>query len=245
MKQQLTAVEVDSFKNAPRLVSNHIAEKEINFTFLKELKQPVCTMIAVNKPLQAAKCDAKDAGGLENSLSLAIGAKVMLRSNLHVDAGLTNGTIGTVHNILYSPDLPGPNALPTAVCVDFPDYQGQPWNPLYPKVVPIAAITSIWNENLRQFSRTQIPLSLAFATTIHKSQGWTKSKIVVDIGMKEIGTGLSFVAFSRVKSIDGIMIDPLSPDHIQWPRFLKINQHKGQKDRAAMDDYIDKLSAAT
>jgi len=36
----------------------------------------------------------------------------MLSNNIYVDAGLTNGTIGTVHGILYNPDLPGPNALP-------------------------------------------------------------------------------------------------------------------------------------
>ncbi len=47
----------------------------------------------------------------------------------------------------------------------------------------------------------QLPLKLAWAVTIHKSQGLTLDKVVVDIGKKEFCAGLTFVAISRVRCI--------------------------------------------
>ena len=226
-------------------MSKHDSEIQINEDLLLKLNKPICTITAAHKPADAENGSPQDAMGFEKNISIAVGAKVMLRSNLYVSAGLTNGSIGTVHGILYNPQLRGPNSLPTAVCVNFPEYQGNPWNPRHPKVVPIPPITVTWPKSTQVYSRTQIPLSLAFATTIHKSQGWTKSRIVVDIGKKELNCGLSFVAFSRVKSIDGIMISPSNPTYAQWSRFLAINNHKGQQQRAFTDDYLYNLSMHT
>ena len=245
LESNLTANEVAEFHHAPRLVSKHDSEIQINEDLLLKLNKPICTITAAHKPADAENGSPQDAMGLEKNISIAIGAKVMLRSNLYVSAGLTNGSIGTVHGILYNPQLPGPNSLPTAVCVNFPEYQGNPWNPRHPKVVPIPPFTATWPKGTQVYSRTQIPLSLAFATTIHKSQGWTKSRIVVDIGKKELNCGLSFVAFSRVKSIDGIMISPSNPTYAQWSRFLAINNHKGQEQRAFIDEYLYNLSMHT
>ena len=47
---------------------------------------------------------------------------------------------------------------------------------------------------------------LAWAVTIHKSQGLTLEKIKLGLGKREISTGLTFVGLSRVKALDGIMI---------------------------------------
>ena len=66
-------------------------------------------------------------------------------------------------------------------------------------------------------SRTQFPLRLAYALTIHKSQGQTISKAVIDIGRVEKSLGMSFVAFSRVKNYKDYLVEPFSLE-----RFLKI-----------------------
>ena len=58
----------------------------------------------------------------------------MLRSNLWVSAGLTNGTLCTVFGLLFSPDTDGPYTLPAAVCVEYCGFQGPAWNPQQPKV---------------------------------------------------------------------------------------------------------------
>jgi len=50
-------------------------------------------------------------------------------------------------------------------------------------------------------SRLQIPLTLAWAITIHKSQGLTLPKVWIDIGKSEKTPGVSYVALSRNKAL--------------------------------------------
>jgi len=46
--------------------------------------------------LEKLSCDCNMTAGLEAKLSLAVGARVMLRHNIDTEADLVNGTIGTV-----------------------------------------------------------------------------------------------------------------------------------------------------
>ena len=50
----------------------------------------------------------------------------------------------------------------------------------------------------------QYPLRLAWALTIHKSQGQTFSKVIVDMGNGAFAHGQTYVALSRCKSLDGL-----------------------------------------
>jgi ATP-dependent exoDNAse (exonuclease V) alpha subunit len=45
---------------------------------------------------------------------------------------------------------------------------------------------------------------MAWAITIHKSQGLTLDRVVVELGAKDFAPGLSFVAISRVKTLKGL-----------------------------------------
>ena len=52
----------------------------------------------------------------------------------------------------------------------------------------------------------QIPLIYAWAVTIHKSQGTTLENAIMDIGSNIFADGQTYVALSRVKSIEGLYL---------------------------------------
>ncbi len=52
----------------------------------------------------------------------------------------------------------------------------------------------------------QFPVKLAWAITIHKSQGKTFDKVVIDLGKRSFAHGQTYVAFSRCRTLDGIVL---------------------------------------
>jgi len=92
--------------------------------------------------------------------------------------------MGTIEAICYRNR--GPPDLPIAVMVKFDHYNGPT---LHDGTVPIIPIRHTWSNSGVQCSRLQLPLKLAWAVTIHKSQGFTLDKVVIDVGKKEFSVG--------------------------------------------------------
>ena len=94
------------------------------------------------------------------------------------------------------------------VFVEFDGYSGPEtpaWEGISPSWVPIVPAVARWETKAgKQLTRTQLPLMMAWGITIHKSQGLTLEKVVVELGNKDFSAGLSFVAISRVKTLKGL-----------------------------------------
>ena len=151
--------------------------------------------------------------GLEPAVFLAKGARVMLTINLWSSVGLCNGATGTVVDFIFG-DNHNPPDLPVAVIVQFDNYRGPSFNETQPSCVPICPITvTSQSENGFQ-ERQQLPLRLAWALTIHKSQGLTLPKAWIDIGKSERTAGVSYVAISRVKTLSSCVIEPMTYERL-------------------------------
>lgn len=61
----------------------------------------------------------------------------------------------------------------------------------------------------------QFPFRIAFAVTIHKAQGKTFDKLIIDIGRGTFAHGQMYVALSRATSLEGIVLKkPVLPQHV-------------------------------
>lgn len=77
------------------------------------------------------------------------------------------------------------------------------------------------SENIPGIGVSQIPLILAWAITIHKSQGTTLDMAQMDVGRGIFEAGQTYVALSRVKSLDGIYLTSFDVTRIKINRKVK------------------------
>ena len=139
-------------------------------------------------------------------LELKVGAQVMLVNN-DPEGRWVNGTLGRV--------------------LEFPEGEEEPLVVVeleggeVAEVVPYTwELFSFSVEDGELRSRvvgryTQLPLMLAWAVTIHKSQGKTFDRVVIDVGHGAFAPGQVYVALSRCRTLEGVVLRrPIARKHV-------------------------------
>jgi ATP-dependent DNA helicase PIF1 len=124
------------------------------------------------------------------TLSLKKGAVVMCTVNVDLENGICNGSQGIVIDMLER----GPTSAPIPI-VKFSNGLTRPMEVHY------------WqSEEHPTIAIGQYPLCLAWAMTIHKIQGATMTLAEIDIGAAVFEYGQTYVALSRIQSLDGLYL---------------------------------------
>jgi len=175
------------------LTTTNKAAREINLLRLSRLSGPEGVFVGRltgEYPRKALPTDLE--------LHLRPGAQVMFVKN-DINKRWVNGTIGVVTGI--EPDSvavsisPGGSGHAVQVGPESWDILKHMYNRDHGRI-----------ETEVVGSFTQIPLRLAWAVTIHKSQGLTFDKVVIDLGKGAFAYGQTYVALSRCRSLEGIVL---------------------------------------
>ena len=137
--------------------------------------------------------------GIEKDLCLKVGATVMCTFNIDLENGICNGSQGVILNFNAKyPTVKFSNGIEMVVGYQY--YQ----NEEYPTLVV-----------------GQIPLCLAWAMTIHKIQGATLDIAEMDLGKSIFEYGQSYVALSRIRSLNGLYLSEFYPHRIKSNPLVK------------------------
>lgn len=133
----------------------------------------------------------------DEKLAIAPGAQVMMLTNDPSDKWV-NGTLGKVTAISGHDDEP----VVTVLLRDGRSVEVRPhvWEITRPSVIGGSLVHEVIG------TYTQLPMKLAWAITIHKSQGQTLDRVVVDLTGGTFANGQLYVALSRCNSLDGLIL---------------------------------------
>ena len=175
------------------------------------------------------------------NLQVKAGAQIMLLNN-DADGRWVNGSIGKVIEIIES-DNGG--AVIIAELVDGETIEVTPYT--WEIFRFFADGGQLQSEVIGKFK--QYPLMLAWAVTIHKSQGKTFDRVIIDIGRGTFTPGQTYVALSRCTTLDGIVLKkPILKKHI-WTdykvvKFLTGYQYERAEQYRPVDSKIEVIKKA-
>lgn len=176
---------------ATRLCSHTNDSKMINDSKLKDLNGEEKIFSSQDSDNATKLLDMQTVA--PSKLILKIGAQVMLLKNVNVNAGLVNGARGVV----------------TRFEEGFPVVR-------FKNKKEFTARMERWyvkNSNGTLLCRKQIPLNLAWAFSIHKSQGLTLDCVEMSLA-KIFEAGQAYVALSRAQSLDTLRVLDFNSRHV-------------------------------
>ena len=201
--------------------------------------------------------DDKECGGLPRRLKMALGAEVMLRRNIKCGDGLVNGAQGVIVGFKWGGKQntqPSHGALPEIVYVKFHDPRFGQFTKVcilngQQEAVAIEPLSvRFYGRQGTVLQRTQIPLILCWAATLHKVQGLSLDSAVLDLGEKVFEAGMSYVALSWVRTLNGIALVKFEPKKLYANKrvdkemeHLRSTQHAVACSQPSQDNYSEVL----
>lgn len=180
----------------------------------------------------------------DETLEAKIGAQVMLLNNDRAGRWI-NGTIGKVTDIVRDKDLGS-----DVVMVELTGGDVEPVTPYTWDMYQYR-----FDANSRQIesdavgSFTQYPFRLAWAVTIHKAQGKTFDRVILDIGRGTFAPGQLYVALSRCTTLEGLVLKrPVAKKHIfmDWAvvKFMTRFQYEKSEAALSLDEKVEIIERA-
>ena len=222
-------------KGVITLTTHNAKADAINQKHLQALGAPVCSYRA-----EVAGDFPENAYPAPATLEFKVGAQVMfLRNDASGDQRYFNGKIGTITHISQQTiqvRCEGDNHTI--------DVEPVTWDNI--KYTINEEKKELEQEVVGKFQ--QFPLKLAWAITIHKSQGLTFDKVVIDAA-GAFASGQVYVALSRCRTLEGIVLTaPIPTNGIKTdPAILAFNEQvrqnpvSGERLEQAMADYEQRL----
>jgi ATP-dependent DNA helicase PIF1 len=140
-----------------------------------------------------------DNSPIERILYLKKGANVMCTVNIDVESGICNGALGKIDHFVHTSDCGPPMPVVLFENGQYYKFSVKYWQ----------------SDDYPYLAIGQIPLKLAWAMTIHKSQGATLPMGEIDIGNSIFECGQTYVALSRIQSLSGLYLCAFNPHKIK------------------------------
>ena len=141
---------------------------------------------------------------------LAIGMPVAINQNFDVAAGVVNGSYGTLRKIRYFRNNAGLRVvkscvaeIPGAEVVEIPHLPKHNF-PVLPDTTELR-FEHAGSHKRCTIQRKQVPIESGFAVTVHKAQGQTMTRVVVNLEGCS-GTEPPYVMVSRATSMEGLFV---------------------------------------
>ncbi|MFA6216887.1 MAG: AAA family ATPase [Candidatus Omnitrophota bacterium] len=218
--------------------TNQMAAR-INNYHLQQLRSKIFTYQAeMSGDFQEHTCPA------DAQLQVAVGAQVMLLNNDSEDRWV-NGSIAEVKEIKHDKKNDTDVIYVRMQDGSLEEVLPHSWELFHYRFNEDTF--SIETESAGSF--TQYPLKLAWAITIHKSQGKTFERVVIDMGNGAFANGQTYVALSRCTSLDGIILKRSirkSDIRMDWniAEFLTKYQYALSQRDLPLEDKVDLIEQA-
>lgn len=203
-----------------RLYTHNVDVDRINHEELSKIKNPEITYEMTSRGKKPLVETLKKSCLAPEFLRLRKGARVMCVKN-NFDLGYVNGTLGVVVSCAHGSD-------PIIRTMKTPEY------PEGRLITVEKATWTIADEYSVLAELEQYPLRLAWAITVHKSQGMSLDAVEVDLS-KTFEAGMGYVALSRVRTLAGLKILgfnenalKVNPEVLEYDKHLKELSNKAE-----------------